>query len=90
MEIKCIVILDGFPRSLDQAHAFEEKIRGRFFTILLKCLEEVPLYRLNRRSESSSRIGDNDDSMKKRLRTFSQENLKIEKHLQSKGPFWTV
>ncbi|KAJ9610170.1 hypothetical protein H2204_015411 [Knufia peltigerae] len=65
-------------------------IRGRFFTILLKCSEEVQLYRLNRRSESSGRIDDNDDSIKKRLRTFSQENLKIEKHLQSKGPFWTI
>ncbi|KAL2391862.1 hypothetical protein ABEF93_000586 [Exophiala dermatitidis] len=64
-------------------------IRGKFFTILLKCSEEVQLYRLNRRSESSGRIDDNDDSIKKRLRTFSQENLKIEKHLQSKGPFWT-
>ncbi|KAJ4514490.1 hypothetical protein HRR83_002577 [Exophiala dermatitidis] len=91
METKSIVILDGFPRSLDQARAFEEKvIRGRFFTILLKCSEEVQLYRLNRRSESSGRIDDNDDSIKKRLRTFSQENLKIEKHLQSKGPFWTI
>lgn len=26
METKFIVILDGFPRSLDQAHAFEEKV----------------------------------------------------------------
>ncbi|KIW36725.1 hypothetical protein, variant 2 [Exophiala oligosperma] len=90
MEKGSIVILDGFPRSLDQARTFEEKIRGRFFTILLKCSEEVQLYRLNRRSESSGRIDDNDDSIKKRLRTFSQENLKIEKYLQSKGPFWTI
>lgn len=26
METKSIVILDGFPRSLDQAHAFEKKV----------------------------------------------------------------
>lgn len=46
--------------------------------------------RLTQRSESSGRIDDNTDSIIKRLRTFADENLKVETHLQQKGRFWKI
>ena len=46
--------------------------------------------RLARRAESSGRIDDNTDSIIRRLRTFADENLKVEEHLQQTGRFWKV
>ena len=48
------------------------------------------LERLTKRSEFSDRIDDNTDSMLKRVRTFSDENSKIEEHFQQTGRFWKV
>jgi len=83
-------LIDGFPRSVDQAVKFEEKIHESNFTILFDCKEDVMIGRLLERAKASSRIDDNADSIAKRLRTFKQGNQAVEAHLREKGPFKTI
>ncbi|KAF2158023.1 P-loop containing nucleoside triphosphate hydrolase protein [Myriangium duriaei CBS 260.36] len=85
-----LLVLDGFPRSLDQISAFEEKFSKPSSTILLECSEEAMIERLQKRSETSSRIDDNVGSFRRRLKTFSTENALVEEHLKSSGPFWKI
>lgn len=85
-----VFVIDGFPRSLDQVHAFEEKIHASNSTVLLKCSEATMLDRLGERAKTSNRIDDNPESVLMRLRTFSKENSKVEKHLQQTGGFFEI
>lgn len=48
------------------------------------------LDRLGERAKTSNRIDDNPESVLMRLRTFSKENSKVEKHLQQTGGFFEV
>ncbi|KAH7390029.1 cytidylate kinase [Cadophora sp. MPI-SDFR-AT-0126] len=83
-------LIDGFPRSLDQATKFEEKIHEQNFTISLECPEDTMVKRLLERAKASGRIDDNAESITKRLRTFRDANKAIEDHLRKKGPFTTI
>lgn len=83
-------LIDGFPRSVDQAVKFEEKIHESNFTILFNCKEDVMVGRLLDRAKASGRVDDNTDSIAKRLRTFQQGNQAVEAHLRKQGPFKTI
>jgi adenylate kinase family enzyme len=48
------------------------------------------LERLGRRATTSGRIDDNPDIVRKRLQTFSKENLKVEEYLRNNGKFYEV
>ena len=66
------------------------KIHDRNFTVFLQCEETKLLERLGERAKSSGRIDDNAESIFKRLRTFSDENSKVEDHLRQSGVFYDV
>lgn len=63
-------LVDGFPRKMDQAITFEEKIVPLKLTIFFECPELVMLQRLLKRGETSGRADDNIESIKKRFKTF--------------------
>ena len=46
---------------------------------------EVLVERLRKRGETSSRVDDNDDTIRKRLTTFSASTLPVVQHYQSLG-----
>ncbi|KAL6990215.1 Adenylate kinase isoenzyme 1 [Sarracenia purpurea var. burkii] len=48
------------------------------------------LGRVGNRSKTSNRVDDNVDSIRNRLRTFAEENSKVEKHIQQSGRFWKI
>lgn len=53
--------------------------------VMLECSEEVMLERLRRRGEASSRVDDNQETIRKRLVTFSQSTLPVVQHYQKLG-----
>lgn len=83
-------LIDGFPRSVDQAIKFEEKIHQQNFTILLDCPEALMVDRLLSRMKASGRVDDNAESVTKRLRTFRDGNQAVEDHLRQNGPFKAI
>jgi UMP-CMP kinase len=67
----------GFPRKLDQAHAFERTVVPSKFTLFLDCDEQVMQERLLNRGKTSGRADDNIESIKKRFKTFLDTSLPV-------------
>ena len=53
--------------------------------VVFECGEEVLVERLRKRGETSGRVDDNDDTIRKRLTTFSASTLPVVQHYQSLG-----
>lgn len=70
-------LVDGFPRKMDQALTFEEKVVPSDFTLFFDCSEEIMLQRLLKRSETSGRTDDNIESIKKRFKTFEETSMPV-------------
>jgi len=70
-------LIDGYPRTMDQAEEFENTIGPcrltLFFNCPLKTLEE----RLLERGKTSGRADDNIDTIKKRFATFQEQSLPV-------------
>jgi adenylate kinase len=80
-------VLDGFPRTTDQASAYDNFLdeRNELLNafILLKVPEQVLLDRILNRGHGRS--DDKEEKVKKRLRIFQEETLPVLKHYQQKG-----
>lgn len=75
------VLIDGFPRSIGQAVAFEQEISDKYSTIALDCSPEAMRERVKVRAQTSGRDDDNANSMEKRLKTFNDSNREVLEHL---------
>ncbi|KAH8551804.1 adenylate kinase-domain-containing protein [Umbelopsis sp. PMI_123] len=78
-------LIDGFPRKLDQAVKFEEVVVPCQFVLYFECPEEVLLKRLLKRGESSGRIDDNIESIKKRFRVFADTSFPVIEEYEKEG-----
>jgi len=78
-------LIDGFPRKMDQAEAFERDIVPSTFTLFYSCPEDVLRERLLKRGETSGRADDNDESIKKRFKTFEDTSLPVVKWFEKSG-----
>jgi len=83
-------IIDGFPRQLDQASAFEKEVVESTFVIYFECSEEVMLKRLLKRGETSGRVDDNIESIKKRFKTFIDTSYPVVEHYMKQGKVKTI
>ncbi len=63
-------LIDGFPRRPDQAFTFEDRVVRSRFTLFLKCTENIMRERLLNRRKRTDRSDDNEESIKKRFKTF--------------------
>lgn len=70
-------LIDGFPRKMDQAIAFEEKVVPSKFTLFFDCPEETMRERLLNRGKTSGRSDDNEESIKKRFKTFVDQSMPV-------------
>ncbi|RKO91109.1 adenylate kinase-domain-containing protein [Blyttiomyces helicus] len=78
-------LIDGFPRQLDQAVAFEQQIAKCKFVLFFECTEALMEKRLIKRGETSGRADDNIETIKKRFRTFVDTSMPvIESYLTQK------
>jgi adenylate kinase family enzyme len=67
------VLVDGFPRDIAQAEGFVRDVSGFEFALYFDCPEEELMRRLLKRGETSGRVDDNKESIRKRFKTFEKE-----------------
>jgi len=79
------VLVDGFPRALDQATEFEEKVLPAKMVLFFDCPENVLQKRLLKRAKTSGRADDNIDTIKKRFDTFKNESMPAVEHYEKLG-----
>lgn len=70
-------LIDGFPRSVEQAIKFENDISECNLVLFFDCDEEVMVERIMERSKTSGRSDDNIDTIKKRLKTFEETSAAV-------------
>lgn len=80
-----LTYITGFPRKLDQAHAFENSVCPAQFTLFFDCPESVMEERLLNRGKTSGRSDDNIDSIRKRFKTFVETSMPVVDEFESQG-----
>ena len=78
-------LIDGFPRKMDQAEKFEETVVEAKFVLYFTCSEKTLLDRLLKRGESSGRIDDNIESIKKRFQVFKETSYPVIEAFEAKN-----
>ncbi|KAL0257903.1 bifunctional uridylate/adenylate kinase [Diplodia seriata] len=78
-------LIDGFPRKLDQAHAFEKSVCPAKFTLFFDCPESTMEARLINRGKTSGRSDDNIESIRKRFKTFVETSMPVVDEFASQG-----
>jgi len=70
-------LVDGFPRKIDQGQKFEETVCEAEFVLYFDCPEAEMERRLVKRGESSGRVDDNIESIRKRFKTFVSDSMPV-------------
>ena len=78
-------LIDGFPRAIDQAVAFEEQVGPCAFTLFLDCPEEIMKDRLLERGKTSGRSDDNAETIAKRFKVFQMQSMPVISHYSRRG-----
>jgi UMP-CMP kinase len=78
-------LIDGFPRKMDQALKFEEVVVPSKFTLFFDCDEKTMRERLLTRGKTSGRADDNEESIKKRFRTFVETSMPVVDYFEKEG-----
>ena len=76
------ILLDGYPRTLEQATAFEQAVCPASCILWLTCAEDVLVQRILERGKSSGRQDDTAESVIIRLKNFNENTERIRKHYQ--------
>lgn len=79
------VLIDGFPRAMDQALQFEQSVSNCEFVLYFDCAPRVMMERLRRRAATSSRADDVEDVFAKRLATFEKKTMPVIEHYNERG-----
>jgi UMP-CMP kinase family protein len=74
------LLIDGFPRKLDQGQAFEKDVKPCSAVLFFDCPEEVMQERLLERGKTSGRVDDNLETIKKRFDTFTEQSMPVVEH----------
>ncbi|KAG8525410.1 bifunctional uridylate/adenylate kinase [Bacidia gigantensis] len=78
-------LIDGFPRKMDQALKFDESVCPSKFTLFFDCPEDVMTERLINRGKTSGRADDNEESIRKRFKTFVETSMPVVEHFEKQG-----
>lgn len=73
-------LIDGFPRKMDQALKFDEEVCLSTAVLFITVPEDVLLERLLERGKTSGRDDDNEESIKKRFKTFLDTSMPVVEH----------
>jgi UMP-CMP kinase len=81
-------LIDGFPRDPDNLTCWEEKMAPFCdvkFMLYLECPEDIMMARLLERGKTSGRNDDNEDSIRKRFKTYIASTQPIIQKFRSQG-----
>jgi len=78
-------LIDGYPREVDQGRQFEEAIKPCDKVIYFNVSDETMTSRLTFRGQTSGRVDDNAETIKKRLVTFHSATQPVVKAYAKKG-----
>ncbi|KAF2884770.1 hypothetical protein ILUMI_21377 [Ignelater luminosus] len=70
-------LIDGYPREKEQGVMFEKNISPVDLVLFFDASEETLVKRLLGRAETSGRVDDNEETIKKRLHTFNTHNDQV-------------
>jgi adenylate kinase family enzyme len=79
------VLIDGFPRTLDQARSFEVECTRAAFVLYFNADKDVLIERLLQRGVTSGRADDNLDSIQKRLTIYANESFPVIQYFGQQG-----
>ena len=80
-----VVLLDGFPRSLDNAVDFYELFGPGEGLLIFECPEDEMIRRIVNRGKGSGRVDDNEETAKKRIEIFKSQSLESVRFLREKA-----
>ncbi|XP_002157822.1 UMP-CMP kinase isoform X1 [Hydra vulgaris] len=83
-----LFLIDGFPRNEDNLIGWTNRMQDRCIlkgVLYFDCPEEVCVQRIMERGKTSGRTDDNEESLRKRFRTFYNETLPIIHYYENKG-----
>jgi len=83
--LPAVVLLDGFPRALDQALAFESALGTPELALFFECPQEEMRARLTSRGTTSGRADDEEGVIQRRLRTFVDTSMPVVDMYQTRG-----
>ena len=88
-------IFDGFPRTINQAKKLDDFLKSLSmqisFTIALEAEDEILLYRLLKRGETSGRIDDiNKEKILNRFKEYSNKTLPLKKFYSKQNKFFSI
>ncbi|CAH8575598.1 unnamed protein product [Dicrocoelium dendriticum] len=73
----CYFLIDGYPRELEQGIRFEKEVCPCVCVVTFDVDEKIMVQRLLKRGETSGRVDDNEETIKKRLRTFNESTKPV-------------
>lgn len=83
-------LIDGFPRSTDQALFFEQNVLECQRIVHFKVSEETMFKRCQKRAESSGRADDNPETMKKRVANYKETSEPVIEYYDKFGKVFTI
>ena len=83
-------LIDGFPRAIEQASRFEAEIQPCSAVLCFECSEEVMAKRLLERGKTSGRADDNEETIRKRFKTFQEMSAPVAQFYESQGKCYRV
>ncbi|XP_012945392.1 adenylate kinase 8 [Aplysia californica] len=78
-------LIDGYPRELEQGMRFEKELSPAKFVLSFNVSDDTMTKRLLGRAQTSGRVDDNEETIKKRLKTFHDITSPVIEHYQKQG-----
>ncbi|VDP69510.1 unnamed protein product [Echinostoma caproni] len=73
----CFFLIDGYPRELEQGIRFEKEVCPCLCVIAFDVSEKIMQERLLKRGQTSGRVDDNEETIKKRFHTFNESTKPV-------------
>lgn len=83
-------LIDGYPRELEQGMRFENEVAPVNSVLYFEVADDTMVKRLLKRAETSGRVDDNEETIKKRLKTFHNLTQPVIDHYDKQGKVHTI
>jgi len=83
-------LIDGYPRQTQQGVQFEEEIMPCRGALYFHVADATMVARLLHRAKTSGRVDDNEETIKKRLKTFNEQTTPVVEHYKKQGKLTQV